>query len=144
MREELFAWGWQPAHQLSFKGSSASGVVTMSSTSGACCWWSCDTTKLNLVLWRVTAAISNCASACANQRAGQSGQKGDRRTATLYTVEFSLVSWLHHAKSVLVSSDVGGHQYMGYCRVVRNTTTINAYTDLTHTHNILQSDLYVK
>jgi hypothetical protein len=31
-------------------------------------------------------ARSNCASACANQRAGRSGQKGGSRTATRYSV----------------------------------------------------------
>jgi hypothetical protein len=35
--------------------------------------------------WRVTVANSNWATDCANQTAGRTGQKGGKRTATLYT-----------------------------------------------------------
>jgi hypothetical protein len=58
----------------------------MSSTSAACCWWSWDTMWLNFILWRMMPARSNCASACANQRAGRSGQKDGSSTATQYKV----------------------------------------------------------
>ena len=66
----LFAWGGQSAHQccLSQSLGSCAGDVIISSTSAACCWWSWDTTYLNFVLWRMTAANSNCSLACANQR----------------------------------------------------------------------------
>jgi hypothetical protein len=66
-------------------GSCSGGSVMISFTSVACCWCSWDTMWLNLDLWRVMPAISNCASTCANHRAGRSGQKGGRRTATQYS-----------------------------------------------------------
>jgi len=56
---------------------------------------------------------SNCASACANQTAGQSGQKGGKRTETLYTAELEILSDVSVMFKVNYSCVTRrGHQYM--------------------------------
>jgi hypothetical protein len=73
-------------------GSRSGGDVMTSSTCAACRSFSCEIMWLNFVLSLVMAASSNYASTCENQRAGLSGQKGGRRTATPHTAPPGVLS----------------------------------------------------
>jgi len=76
---------------------------------------------LNLVLCRVVAYNSNCASASVNQMAGRSIHKDGRRTATLYRVcqlAPSCYAVYVSGKVSAIVSVVGVHQYVGNCRAV--------------------------
>jgi hypothetical protein len=73
---------------------------------------SCKMMWLNLVLSLVMAASSNCSSACTNQSAGRSVQKGGWRTATLYISAPSVSS---EDSGMTVSFDHVGVTNVGSC-----------------------------
>jgi hypothetical protein len=76
---------------------------------------------------------SNCTSVCANQTAGRSGQKGGKRTETLYTAELEILSDVSVMFKVMCSRVTcrGSPVYLGYYGTVAVKATVP------HIYNIL-------